>query len=251
MPDGTAGNRFASPQGLITQPGPASTSLYWWPVPKVRPAGTSDVLTMRERGRAAALPAGPAVVYETARAGTRRLLAALLDTDPCRLILRRSRCPLCGDRKHGPPEVATLHGPAPIQIALTHTASVVLLAVSTTHRPGVDAETPRRSPAPPSTAMLPLLSGPEEATHITAQNYLRAWTRKEALAKAMGVGLGVPLPTLRVRPERESPLVIRVPPGRWPGVWRLDDLRCPLPEAENTVAALATACQKARNATDP
>ncbi|MFJ2738047.1 4'-phosphopantetheinyl transferase family protein [Streptomyces sp. NPDC087440] len=243
MPDGASPVRFQGlppPEGLVAQPGPASTSLYWWPVPQVRPVSAPEVLTLRERRRVTALPPGPGATYASARTGTRILLAALLDEDPYRLVLRRARCPLCGSLRHGPPEVATPRGPAPLRIALTHTAGVVLLATSTAHRPGVDAEVPHRSPAPPSPAMLRLLSEPVEAARITSANYLRAWTRKEAISKAMGVGLGIPLPALRVRPEHESPLEIRVPPGPWSCVWRVDDLRCPLPGAEGTVAALAT-----------
>ncbi|MFJ2767618.1 4'-phosphopantetheinyl transferase family protein [Streptomyces sp. NPDC087300] len=239
-----------SPEGLVAQPGPASTSLYWWPVPQVRPVSAPQVLTLRERRRVTALPPSPGAIYESTRTGTRILLAALLDEDPRRLVVRRTRCPLCGAHRHGPPEVATPRGPSPVQIALTHTAGVVLLAVSTEHRPGVDAEMPHRSRAQPSPAMLRLLSGPVEAAHITAANYLRAWTRKEAIAKAMGVGLGVPLPALRVRPEHESPLEIRVLPGPWSDVWRVDDLRCPLPGAEGTVAALATPSRGSRPGPD-
>jgi phosphopantetheinyl transferase len=88
--------------------------------------------------------------------------------------------------------------------------------------------------------MLRLMSDPLEAARITPAGYLRAWTRKEALAKGMGAGLGVPLPALRVRPECDGPLVIRVPSGNRPGLRRVDDLSCPLPGAQRTVAALAT-----------
>lgn len=88
----------------------------------------------------------------------------------------------------------------PLHVSLSHSARGVAIVFARKARVGVDFETHR---APPL-GVTRLLSGAEQVL-ATPHEIWNCWTRKEALLKAMGLGLSglASVPTL----ERESQLV--------------------------------------------
>lgn len=147
-----------------------------------------DVLDTEERTRAAALrvPADREC-YLATHVGLRLLLGAYLGLRPREVPLTRTPCPSCGG-PHGRPSVAG----HPLHYSLSHSGSLGLLAFAGTPV-GVDTET---VPAPAavreaSDAMHPrelaeLRLLPEPARPLA---FSRAWVRKEAYLKGLGIGL--------------------------------------------------------------
>ncbi len=81
---------------------------------------------------------------------------------------------------------------------LSHGGELALVAVATARQVGVDVEPVRQHGEPEVVA--PRVLGPQELTDLKAapasarqELFLRFWTRKEALVKACGVGLGADL----------------------------------------------------------
>ena len=96
----------------------------------------------------------------------------------------------------GRPELAGV--PRRLRFSLTHTRTLVAVALALTDDLGVDTETADRE-----TDALDLASrffAPAEAARLAAlpqaareQEFLRIWTLKEAFVKAVGLGLSLPL----------------------------------------------------------
>ncbi|WP_405937233.1 4'-phosphopantetheinyl transferase superfamily protein [Streptomyces sp. NBC_00726] len=157
----------------------------------VLPGGPWEPVGERLRRRGVVVVAGP--VAEWARPGTRpgrhvlaRTVGAVLGIDPEAVGLGRSP----GGRPY-------VRAPAAPDISLSHTRHVVVAALSTYGRIGVDVEgrarklyggpivdamTTRRE----RTALLPLSPAAGNACLV------RLWTLKEAYAKALGVGTRLP-----------------------------------------------------------
>ncbi len=123
--------------------------------------------------------------FVRARAGLRRILGAELGIAAHTLAFTYG--------EHGKP---ALHGYPDLHFNLSHSGERALLAISTQGEVGVDLEQLRAR-----AAVLPLarrfLSEAESAYVTAAQGrardhaFLRCWTRKEAVLKATGRGIGV------------------------------------------------------------
>jgi phosphopantetheinyl transferase len=123
----------------------------------------ADDLPSAERDRAAAiLRAGARRRWLASRWALRGVLAHYLGEQPAAIELR------FGDR--GKPMLAAVG--APLRFNLSHSAELALIAVAVAREVGVDVQRvgPRSLP------------------------YYRDWTRREALAKCLGAGLGASLP---------------------------------------------------------
>lgn len=122
-------------------------------------------------------------------------------------------CPRCGSNEHGRPVVTD----APdLGLSLSHTAGLALVAVVRGGRVGVDLE-------PASTdvdRLADVALGPHDAPATTSAALLRTWTRKEAVLKAVGVGLAVDPSRLAVSAAHEPPEVV------W---WSVADVADPRP----------------------
>ena len=121
--------------------------------------------------------------------------------------------------QHGRPTIAEYPG---LSVSISHSGALVACAVST--RPiGVDVEQTGRPEA--DMALARRICAPEELSLIesaatsggAASVLLRLWTRKEALAKALGTGLSFPLERLDV--SRDVPCIDGV---RARGMWVRD-----------------------------
>jgi 4'-phosphopantetheinyl transferase len=153
------------------------------------------------------------------------VLSRYLGCGPSSVKLRRSTI--------GKPE--TEEG-SPLRVGLAHSGDVALVALTLNREVGVDVERPR-----PGIERWSLVSHVLTGRELEllrslpssgqAEAFLSIWTRKEALLKAVGVGLSLDPRSIEVRNRR----VITAPPalGRVSG-WTLVDV--PLPDH---VAALA------------
>jgi len=128
-----------------------------------------------ERDRAARLASSERWIV--ARAALRIVLAGHLEVHPSEIEF--------GAGPHGKPELVG----APVRFNLSHSGDLALIALTARAEVGVDVErTSRRSSAVERT-----LTDGERATLDGRDRHLqllRLWCRKEALAKAMGGGLG-------------------------------------------------------------
>ncbi|MFC9969909.1 4'-phosphopantetheinyl transferase family protein [Spirillospora sp. NPDC127200] len=127
----------------------------------------------------------------------RLALAPLLDLPPEQVPLTRA-CADCGD-PHGPPRVSG--GP---HLSVSHSGDRVAVAVSPHGPLGVDVEAAAGRMAADIAGHLlaPGEDAPDEAA------LLSYWTRKEALLKATGDGLRVPMADLHVTPPTAAPRLL-------------------------------------------
>lgn len=137
--------------------------------------------------------------YIAGRAAVRRTLGAITRQDPADLVFSYG--------EHGRPDLV---GHGDISFNFSHSNEVGVLALCRGARVGVDVETVRadfadlrvadRFFAPAEAARLRALPTPDRSLA-----FLRCWTRKEALLKAVGAGLTLPLRTFEVSFESDQP----------------------------------------------
>ncbi|MFF5405762.1 4'-phosphopantetheinyl transferase family protein [Streptomyces misionensis] len=219
---------------------PARTQVWWWGLPeRVDPAdaallGPAEEARLRRFGSERA-----AASFARSRAAARRALGTLLGVPAAEVVLGRAECPGCGDPGHGPPRL--VHPAAPLAISLSRTAGRGLLAVRAGARVGVDVEAVRavRGEALARTALTP----DERAAVLRVppgpgrdRMLLRAWTRKEAVVKAVGTGLTGAPNRLETQVARPGPVVVAHRHGAADTVWSVADLDL----GEGYVAAVAT-----------
>ncbi|WP_340379027.1 4'-phosphopantetheinyl transferase superfamily protein [Streptomyces sp. SS7] len=157
---------------------------------------------------------------------SRRLLGELLGVSPEDVPLRRV-CPTCGG-PHGKPRLAVPDGYAgyaeyseyaeyaEYDFSVTHSGDVVGVAVCRGARVGLDveeADTVLDVDAAARTALSARESAALYALPPDARGpaFLRIWTRKEAVLKALGVGLRAPLRQLEVSAPDTAPAVLTWP----------------------------------------
>lgn len=137
------------------------------------------------------------------RALLRTTAGGYLGVPPRRLAVV-ARCPDCS-RNHGKPE---LPGTG-LQVSVSHSGDRVAVAVTRTGPVGIDVEEIGASVAPAD--LLPHVLGPAEPrtpAHATGSGFHRMWTRKEAVLKATGQGLRVPLTEIGVSAPEDEPRVL-------------------------------------------
>ncbi|MGW2044411.1 4'-phosphopantetheinyl transferase family protein [Streptomyces sp. NPDC001858] len=157
---------------------------------------------------------------------SRLLLGELLDVPPAKVPLRRE-CPRCGG-PHGKVRLDTRESPGgavpePYEFSVTHSGAVVGVAVCRSGvqggqgvQVGLDVEDADGF-VDVGNAARTALSGPElAALHLLPPAgrkpaFLRVWTRKEAVLKALGVGLRVPPSGLEVSAPEAPPAVLSWP----------------------------------------
>ncbi|MFJ9741742.1 4'-phosphopantetheinyl transferase family protein [Streptomyces sp. NPDC101166] len=147
---------------------------------------------------------------------SRIALGELLGVSPAEVPLRRV-CPRCGG-PHGKPRLAVPHGSpfAGVDFSVTHSGDVVGVAVVHGAVVGLDVEEAGAAldvdtvaPVALSDAEFAALNAHPPAERTSA--FLRVWTRKEAVLKALGVGLTVPPRRLEVSVPTRPPTVLAWP----------------------------------------
>ncbi|MBL3669486.1 4'-phosphopantetheinyl transferase superfamily protein [Streptomyces sp. M2CJ-2] len=212
-------------------PGPGDAAAWWWPTSAAAPADIA-LLDDHERERADRIrSAAKTAEFVSCRASVRRILSGLLDTPPDEIRLGTRPCPGCGDPRHGPPTV--LRPSTPWWISISHTAGCGMLAVASVPV-GVDVERMRdvrieeladTALTPSEGAFLRLL--PDRTARTAA--FLRCWTRKEAVLKAVGVGISTDLGALESHPGSPGTAVMNAGVPGTPAAWSVSDLPLPAP----------------------
>ena len=167
----------------------------------------ADLLSDGERARRGGLwDAGQRAQF-TVAAALLRLVAAPLTGQPAERVVVDRSCPSCG-RHHGRPR---LPGTG-LDVSISHSGATVAVAVSSAGAVGVDVQ----QVADDSVHELsPLVLAESEAGHVAvARDFFTYWTRKEALVKATGDGVAVPLSEVVVTPPGTPPRPARLPSGR-------------------------------------
>jgi len=154
----------------------------------------ADRLPREERERAARLHR-PATRrrWVAARWALRGVLGHYLDEDPAGIELRVGG--------NGKPALAGF--PAPLHFNLSHSDELALVAIAREREVGVDVE--RIESRRDLLALAQRALGPAQAADVAATlppdrsaAFHAAWTRREAIAKCLGTGLGAPLPAAAV-----------------------------------------------------
>ncbi|MER5830735.1 4'-phosphopantetheinyl transferase superfamily protein [Streptomyces sp. NPDC002130] len=208
--------------------------VWWWPLNQAVDPVDFALLDEAERARARRFHAArDAAAFTTTRAGARRAVAELLGVAPQSVRFGRRICPGCGDAEHGPP--AVVRPPVPLAVSLSRTTGCGVLAVRAGNWVGVDVEAYRTVE---SAALAELVLTPNEREQVFSfaegpertRTFHRAWTRKEAVVKAVGLGLmGMPLNTLDVNPSADGPLTVRHVHRERTTTWHVEDLHLPGP----------------------
>jgi 4'-phosphopantetheinyl transferase len=110
-------------------------------------------------------------------------------------------CDLCGEQ-HGRPRLpgTGLHA------SISHSGDVVAVALTGCGPVGVDVEEIGPRDYEP---LIPRVCGPEEQPHVgSAGDFYAYWTRKEAVLKATGSGLRMPMTKLTVTPPGSAPALL-------------------------------------------
>jgi 4'-phosphopantetheinyl transferase len=215
----------ARPRGVAGPGAPAPGECHLWLVRAEDHPRWRCLLSADDEARAAACHGDAARREVVTSAALQRVVAAhYLGVPPAAVVVRR-RCSACGAEGHGRPHVrwATSGEPAPWSAAdapdmsATHSAGLVLLAVTGSGRVGVDLEA-RERPVD-VTAVSRLVCSPAERAVLDGlhgsrrtRRFLELWVRKEAVLKVVGRGLDGPWRDVDVLSG-----TVRLPPQLWPG----------------------------------
>jgi 4'-phosphopantetheinyl transferase len=150
-------------------------------------------------------------LFVGAHAALRRRLGALLGADPRSLRFARSACLRCGG-PHGKPILAGDHA-GELHFSLSHSGNAAAVAAACA-AVGVDLEAVRPLAAENLAARF---FGDDERRQVAAATdpgaaFVRLWTRKEALLKATGEGIGGGLASVPALPppgaDPSAPLLV-------------------------------------------
>jgi 4'-phosphopantetheinyl transferase len=154
------------------------------------------------------------------RAALRVILAGYLDVAPQDVVFAAN--------EFGKPSVIAPRASVSLSFNTSHSGTVALIAVAPSGHIGIDVE--RLRPAIEDETIAARFFATNEAASLAAldprdrvEGFFNAWTRKEAVVKALGGGLSIPLDSFEVslRPS-EPPAILRWDiPGVAPGRWRI------------------------------
>ncbi len=206
---------------------PAADETHLWLIELVplsaRRDGFVATLSASERDRMARFAyARDRDAFAVRRGVLRVLLAGYLGEAPAAIELDET-CPTCG-APHGKPRLAREHR---LRFSTSRSAGRALIAVGLDADLGVDLErvdTTRDWRGPARLTLAPSERAALEAApeHERAERFYRWWARKEALAKATGLGLRLPLHEIETTPA--GALLALPQAAGAPSDWWLRDL---------------------------
>ena len=112
-------------------------------------------------------------------------------------------CDSCGD-PHGRPRLPGTH----LEASISHSGDVVAIALTQAGRVGVDIE--QVGAADHTDLVSTVCTGSEQRNVVAATDFYAYWTRKEAVLKATGEGLGRSMTSIEVTPPGVSPSLVSV-----------------------------------------
>lgn len=163
-------------------------------------AGSGELATLSTAERERAARTGRRAARERFVLGAvtlRREVAAIVGEPPDRVVVDR-RCPTCG-LPHGRPTLPGLG----LHVSVTHSADVVGVAITPAGPVGLDVEAHGTGDVTSLHSFV--LGDGEELEADDTAGFYRCWTRKEALVKATGDGIGIGLSTVRVTRPADAP----------------------------------------------
>ncbi|MBV8367930.1 MAG: 4'-phosphopantetheinyl transferase superfamily protein [Candidatus Eremiobacteraeota bacterium] len=180
----------------------------------------------RERLERMRVP-GERARFSSAHAGMRRVFAAYLGAEASAIRFGRARCPRCGSPDHGPPRIVAPE--TELAFSLSHSGRRWMLAVAPGGPVGIDVE---QDAGRDLDAVQHVLSDAERVNFDALAGererllfLLRAWTRKEAVCKALGIGLGADVTALEVHPREAGPVEVTFGAGPWDArAWTVAEL---------------------------
>lgn len=186
--------------------------------------GQEALLDPEEQARAAAFRVPlPRRQFSTTRSALRLLLGAYLAQPPG--LLRFCLAP------HGKPGLAPPYAEVGLHFNVSHAGQRALIALTADHPVGVDIEA-HRPLGEDGAGLAAMICHPRELAAWKAlpqagrlHDFYRIWTGKEALSKALGLGLGLDFRQL----ELDAPGFPGLPPSQpsLPGGWQLHVLEAP------------------------
>jgi 4'-phosphopantetheinyl transferase len=186
---------------------PAECQIWWAGLADCRPDHRRLLDAVESQRRAAFRAAADQDRFTLGVVLTRTVLAAHLGVAPEQVKLDRT-CPDC-DRPHGRPRLVSGAGPA---FSVSHSGDLVGVAFATATGVGLDVEqvAPSRAEGLADAVLSPTeredFDRLEPARRGT--DFFRYWVRKEAVLKATGEGLRVPLPDLTVSAAGQPPRLV-------------------------------------------
>lgn len=192
---------------------PTGEAIHVWAVPLGESAGGENELAARltdvERQRAASfIRDEPRLRFLASRAALRTILGRLLELAPADVPL--------GIGPGGKPLLTGAAATSRIEFNLTHSGSLALVAATVGRAVGVDVEALRTVRRLDEIARR--YFSPEEGEAVLARpargrtaEFFRCWTRKEAVLKTIGAGLGYPLEEFTVPTAADAEAWIDMP----------------------------------------
>ena len=121
-------------------------------------------------------------------------------------------CDECGG-PHGRPRVIG----ADVHVSVSHSGEVVAVASTAEGPVGVDVEAVSDRGGKGYPEICPSVCTPEEQLFVTGRDaFFTFWTRKEAVLKATGHGLRLPMTDVVVTPPQQQPAVVSFPAAAVP-----------------------------------
>lgn len=165
--------------------------------------------------------------YVRLRLFTRLHLAGRYGVRPEEVELTTARCAACGSDRHGAP-IAKI-GDHVVTLSLTQSGDVGGLLIGPTEPVGLDIE---HAFDPPVFEAVRGVLSPAETSALADANQLedadaltRAWTRKEAVLKAIGVGFFIDPQSVQVRAETDGRVVASCTAPGWESNWDVQSIR--------------------------
>lgn len=158
-----------------------------WILRGLPPEEIDLLLTARERGRRDGYLRRPDARRYAAGVVLARLAVARFARVPAAGVRFRRVCGRCGDDRHGKPHAVGL----PVHHSVSHAGEVVAVAVTGVAPVGLDVE--ECLPLDDADGLLAAVRGRGEPPVTGLPDFCRRWSRKEAVVKATGDGLSVPL----------------------------------------------------------
>lgn len=192
---------------------PSTTYLRWWRYHDTFTTDDLALLTESERNQAARfLFEKHSARFIRSRATVKRIIGGIAQLPAKDIHIGTGRCRGCGDSRHGPPCVRDFEDE--LRISISHSEGYSMLALSRRSAVGLDIERVRpmelehlAASTLSITERRHVLRHPSGIPRSVA--FLRCWTRKEAVLKAVGIGLYADLPRLDVQPDIGGEVRIR------------------------------------------